>query len=264
MKKLIFAILALLSLFLLSACNGDVQENDVPAVEQAAEAAHDHAAPAAQPGLVSGTVLETMNSGGYSYVHVDTGNEKVWAAGSLREGLAVGQTVSFGAGMLMTNFTAKSLDRTFEKIYFVSAISLEGETAPPAGDSGMMGMGGAGTAPAASGNTVAAEAGVTGVAKAAGGYTVSDIYAKASELGGQTVKVQAKVVKFTPNIMGTNWVHIQDGTGSGETADLTVTTRESVSPGDLVLVEGPLSVDKDFGAGYKYHVIIESAKVTKQ
>ena len=56
---------------------------------------------------------------------------------------------------------------------------------------------------------------------------------------GQTVKVRGQVVKFTPNIMGTNWVHIQDGTGSGETADLTVTTSAIVAAGDIVVVEGP-------------------------
>jgi len=263
-KNLIFAILALSSLLLLAACNGDVQENDVPVAGQAAAEAHDHdhAAPAGQPGAVTGTILETMNSGGYSYVHVDTGAEKVWAAGSQREGLTVGQTVSFNGGMVMSNFTAKSLDRTFEKIYFVSAITLEGETAAPAAG-GMMG-GSAGQTPAPSGNTVAADAGVSGVTPVAGGYTVGDIYAKASELGGKTVKVRGQVVKFTANIMGTNWVHVQDGTGSGESKDLTVTTADQVAPGDMVVVEGPLSVDKDFGAGYKYHVIIENAKVVKE
>jgi len=76
--------------------------------------------------------------------------------------------------------------------------------------------------------------------------------------------VRGQVVKFTPNIMGTNWVHIQDGTGSGATADLTVTTSAVVATGDLVVVEGSLTVNKDFGAGYKYDAIIEGAKVTKE
>ncbi len=64
--------------------------------------------------------------------------------------------------------------------------------------------------------------------------------------------------------MGTNWVHIQDGSGSGPTADLTVTTSAVVAAGDMVTVEGNLTVNKDFGAGYKYDAIIEGATVTKE
>jgi len=105
---------------------------------------------------------------------------------------------------------------------------------------------------------------IEGVAKAAGGYTVAEVYAKAAELGGKEILLNARVVKFSPNIMGTNWLHVQDGSGDEETSDLTVTTDGHAQVGDLVLVMGKLSVDKDFGAGYKYHVIIEGAKVTKQ
>jgi hypothetical protein len=67
-------------------------------------------------------------------------------------------------------------------------------------------------------------------------------------------------VKFTAGIMGTNWMHIQDGTPG----DLTVTTDTLVAKGDLVMVEGILSVNKDFGAGYVYPAIIEKAMVTKE
>ena len=103
---------------------------------------------------------------------------------------------------------------------------------------------------------------VEGVAKADGGQTVAEIFINAGQLKDQTVKVRGRVVKFSPNIMGTNWIHIQDGTGSEGTHDLTVTTGASGKVGDVVLVEGPLSVDRDFGAGYRYAVIVEGATVT--
>ncbi len=67
-------------------------------------------------------------------------------------------------------------------------------------------------------------------------------------------------MKFVPDIMRTNWMHIQDGTAG----DLTVTTDGSFAKGDQVMVEGVLSINKDFGAGYKYPAIIEKAKVTKE
>ena len=52
--------------------------------------------------------------------------------------------------------------------------------------------------------------------------------------------------------MGTNWIHLQDGTGGEGTNDLTVTTDATVAVGDTVLVKGLLAADKDFGYGYKY------------
>lgn len=62
--------------------------------------------------------------------------------------------------------------------------------------------------------------------------------------------------------MGKNWIHVQDGTGSDGTNDLTVTTNAVAAVGNTVLVKGNLSADKDFGFGYKYEVVIEDAAVT--
>ena len=104
------------------------------------------------------------------------------------------------------------------------------------------------------------DAHVEGVAKAPGGYTVEEILDRSSALNGQQVKVHGRVVKFTPGIMGTNWIHIQDGTPG----DLAATTDTSVAKGDLVTVEGVLSANKDFGAGYRYPAIIEKATVTTE
>jgi hypothetical protein len=103
---------------------------------------------------------------------------------------------------------------------------------------------------------------LSGITPAAGGQTVADIYSKKAELGGKPVKVRGKVVKFSPQIMGKNWIHIQDGTGDAGANDLTVTTDVTANTGDTVLISGTLSLDKDFGYGYAYGVIVEDAEVT--
>ena len=103
---------------------------------------------------------------------------------------------------------------------------------------------------------------LSGITPAAGGHTVGDIHAKKAELNGKPVKVRGKVVKFSPQIMGKNWIHIQDGTGDAGANDLTVTTDVTANTGDTVLISGTLSLDKDFGYGYAYGVIIEDADVT--
>jgi hypothetical protein len=97
------------------------------------------------------------------------------------------------------------------------------------------------------------------------GYTIEEIFTKAKDLSGKKVKLRGKVVKFSPNIMGRNWVHLQDGTGNpmNNTHDLVVTTNEIVNDDQIVIFEGTLTADKDFGAGYKYEAIVEEAKLIK-
>jgi hypothetical protein len=105
------------------------------------------------------------------------------------------------------------------------------------------------------------------VEKAAGAnaYTVTEVYAKRSALDTKTVSVKGKVVKVSKNIMGRNWVHIQDGSGDQKkgTHNLVVTTQDLPGVGDVVTITGTLAKDKDFGAGYLYQAIVEDAKIEK-
>jgi hypothetical protein len=103
---------------------------------------------------------------------------------------------------------------------------------------------------------------LSGIKKADGGKTVEEIFAGKDQLNGKTVAVRGKVVKFSPEIMGKNWIHLQDGTGKEGTNDLTVTTAAVAKTGDTVLVKGTLVANKDFGYGYKYDVIMEDATLT--
>lgn len=117
-------------------------------------------------------------------------------------------------------------------------------------------------APASEGT--AAEA-VAPVPRAAGedGRSVAEVYAQKAELSGKSVAVSGRVVKFNPNIMGANWVHLQDGSGSAATGDQDLTAKISgtVAVGDVVTIRGTLATDKDFGAGYSYAVILEDGAV---
>ncbi len=72
-------------------------------------------------------------------------------------------------------------------------------------------------------------------------------------------------MKANSGIMGKNWLHLRDGSGTQEKADndITITTDGTAAVGDVVVVTGVVRLDKDFGAGYAYPVIIEEAKVAK-
>jgi hypothetical protein len=99
------------------------------------------------------------------------------------------------------------------------------------------------------------------IVKPKGGKTVQEVYQEKDKLNGKPVTLRGRVVKYNEAIMGKNWLHLRDGTGKEPANDLTVTTQTKAKVGDTVLVEGLITLDKDLGAGYRYDVIIEDAKV---
>lgn len=107
-----------------------------------------------------------------------------------------------------------------------------------------------------------ADVDLSGIEKAADGVTVAELFATKDQLAGQPVTVRGKVVKVNAGIMGSNWLHVRDGSGEEGANNITVTTGQMADVGDLVLVTGVLAVNKDFGMGYKYDAIIEDAEVT--
>lgn len=193
------------------------------------------------PTVHTATVLETMNSGGYTYLKVDEDGKVFWAAAPAAQ-VKVGDQVNFTEQMKKVNFTSPSLNRTFDELMFVSGLG---------GGSAARG------APASSSTTAAVS---EPIAKVEGGYTVEEIFAQKEALKGKPIKVRGKVVKVSKNIMGLNWIHIQDGTGA-EGADRLIFRSKTgvVDVGSVVTAEGTLDTDKDFGYGYKYSVLVENA-----
>jgi hypothetical protein len=199
---------------------------------------------------VTGTVLETFDAAGYTYLRLKTATGEEWAA-VRQTPVKKGQTVTMEVQMTAEKFESKTLKKTFDRILFGA---LEGPSAVPQAQQHM-------SAPAAADNTPIK------VAKAEGGVakTVAEIWASRESLKDGNVVVRGKVVKFLGGIMGKNWIHLRDGSGSADKGDndIAVTTSEMAAVGDVVVISGVVHVDKDFGAGYRYPVIIEDAKVTK-
>jgi len=207
--------------------------------------------------LLSGKVAETMNSGGYTYIKLDTGGKTSWVAIPLTE-VKVGQQVTLQPGMEMRNFTSKTLNRTFENIIFSGGLASES-----GGATGKSAMG----AQHGSKSAAAKPAEKIKVEKATGpdAYTVREIHEKTAKLNAKTAVVKGKVVKVSEGIMGKNWIHIQDGTGDASlgTNKLVATSQDLPAVGDIITLKGTIYKDKDFGAGYKYNVIMEQATIQK-
>ncbi len=206
---------------------------------------------------ISGKVVETMESGGYSYVLLEKNGKKTWVAVPQMK-IKVGQEMSFRPGANMGPFTSKTLNRTFENIIF-SAGPVQPAGAG-ASNPTQVPRGGAAAAASTPSEKIKVE-------KAAGpdAYTVSEIHAKSAALNEKTAVVRGKVVKVSEGIMGKNWVHLQDGTGEAASGSnkLVVTTKDLPAVGDIVTMKGTIYKDKDFGSGYRYAVIMEKANIQR-
>lgn len=199
-------------------------------------------------GRIYGTVLESMQVGAYTYVLLDTGTKKVWAAAP-RTTVKRGSMVAVNNQMPMTNYHSKALNRDFELIYFTDRIIRDNldssDTATLDPHSGIA-------------NTPT-DVPVEGIQKAEGGKTIAEILSQKQDLAGKSVRVRGKVVKYTAEVLGKNWIHIRDSS-TGE--DLTITTDGTVKIGDIILADGKIILDKDFGHGYVYEVLLDDSTVT--
>jgi hypothetical protein len=208
-------------------------------------------APATQASAtVTGEVLETKDVPPYTYLRLKTKDGETWAAVNQAD-FKKGASVTISNVSVMENFESPTLKKTFPVILF--------GTVGGAGGAGQAAMSPHTSAPAA------ANTGPIKVAKASGAnaYTVADIVSKAKQLKTKTVVLSGKVVKYNSGIMGKNWIHLQDGSGSAAsgTNDILVTSAAATQIGSVITVTGVVQTDKDFGAGYTYKVLIEDATV---
>jgi hypothetical protein len=219
--------------------------------------------PAAPPAsMLTGNVIETLDAGGYTYVHVKAASGDEWAAVP-QASIKKGSSVSIAVQMAMENFESKTLGRKFKRVLFGTIAN--GGNATPSLPAGHPATAGGMRMPPQQMSSAAADAGEVNVARADGGKSVAEVWAQKATLKETAVVVRGKVVKFLPSIMGKNWLHLRDGSGSakGGDNDLVVTTNDSAKAGDVVTIKGTVHTDKDFGAGYSYAVIVEDAAIVK-
>jgi hypothetical protein len=194
-------------------------------------------------------VEDFLHTSKYTYLHVTENGETFWIAVPRSE-VEKGATYYYKGGVKMQNFKSKEHDRVFETLYLVAGVSknpISGNQAMPAN-----------TSP--SGTMVFSSDGITPVD---GGIDLKTLFSNPEKYSGKTIIVKGQCVKVNLQIMDRNWIHIQDGgkKEDGEYFDLTITTDENISVGSVVTMQGTIALNKDFGAGYKYNVIMENAKI---
>jgi len=192
-------------------------------------------------------VKEILQTSGYTYLFVEEKSQEYWMAVS-RMDVKVGDDFYYESGLEMLDFNSKELDRTFDRILFVDKISTVPILPQKKKSSGM--------------TVIEKEdkgAKNVSVEPAEGGITIAELYKNRTQYNGKRVLIKGQVVKVNSKIMGKNWVHLQDGTKDGDNFDLTLTTQEEVQLDQVVTFEGTVTLNKDFGSGYSYELIVEEA-----
>ena len=201
----------------------------------------------AEAGDLTGTVVESMNSGGYTYLLIKTpAGDKKWAAVT-KANIKKGDTATITNSMDMKNFESPTLKRRFDVIAF-----------------GMLG-GSSATAMSPSGRAEVKKP--VKVAKAAGpdGRTIAEVYAQKKDLQGKEVVVTGSIVKYNAGILERNWAHLRDGSGKAKDGsdDLTVILKDEAELGQVVTARGKIVLNKDLGGMYKFPVALEDAVLVK-
>lgn len=203
---------------------------------------------------VSGTVLEVTDVENYTYLLIRTADGDVWAA-IPKTPVVAGTEVSVVDAVEMGGFESPTLQRRFDRIVF----GRLGDSAKHGGHEDIAAM------HAALGGSP--DVAKVSVARASGpdARTVAEVVTDRAALRDKAVKVRGQVVKFTPAVLGRNWVHLRDGSGSASDGsnDILVTTADEATIGDVVMVTGVVRTDRDLGSGYSYQVLIEDATLVR-
>jgi len=186
-------------------------------------------------------ITQTLGSGGYTYMKVVEGKNSYWIAMTQRE-VKIGDNISFSEQGWMKNFKSKTLNRTFDNILFASDTtatkSSKLEDIKP--------------------NIL------TSSYKKAGTITIAELFQNRSKYATKNITIRGKVTKVSMGIMKRNWVHIADGSRFQNMDDIVFTsTNATPKQGDIISATGTVTIDKDFGYGYFYPVIVEKSSFKK-
>jgi len=186
-------------------------------------------------------VLEVLPTDKYVYMRVSEGNQEFWLATG-KQPVEIGDRFQFTDGLLKTNFESKEYNRVFEKLYLVSRMTPLGGPATKSTDKG---------------KTSLENISTDEVVPAEGSIAIADIIENPSKYDGKQVQVTGKCTKLNANIMGRHWIHLKDG--SNDDYDFVVTSDQAIPEGHVVTMAGTISLDRDFGSGYRYEILMENA-----
>ncbi|MEN8125360.1 MAG: GW dipeptide domain-containing protein [Bacteroidota bacterium] len=191
-------------------------------------------------------IKEIITATKYTYLNVQENDKQFWIA-TRKQDVNKGGTYYYNGGLLKTNFESKEHNKIFDTIYLVTSLvqEIHGINSPKTDT--QISKQNIKEKPTASSEKII---------KQEGSITIADLVENSKKYEGKTVQISGKCVKINPNIMGKNWIHIKDG--SKDDYDLIITSDKFVKEGTMITIKATVTLNKDFGAGYKYDLILEN------
>ncbi len=200
-------------------------------------------------------VNEVLPTSKYVYLNVNEGDKQYWIATGKKE-IEKGETYYYKRGLLKTNFESKEYNRVFETVYLVTNLVAE--------------IHGNSTENLIASNTKTKQyepvkedipMRTDKVIQQTGSMKIADLVSDPKKYEGKTVRLTGTCTKINAGIMNRNWIHLKDG--SNDDFDLVITSDAFVPEGSTVTIEALVVLDKDFGAGYIYEIILENGVIIK-
>ena len=194
------------------------------------------------------SVKEILQGGNYTFLLVIENKEEYWMAVSKTD-TKVKDILYYKNALLMRDFESKELNKVFDKILFVDNISHSPQLLKSISKD---------TLDQKKKKNISEKSDIK-VDPAPGGITIGELFKNKADYANKTVVIRGQVVKINKNIMDRNWVHLRDGTSHEGKSDLTFTSLEEVNVGDVITFKGTVALEKEYGAGYNYPIVVESA-----
>ena len=182
-------------------------------------------------------VVESLPTEKYTYLKVEESGDEYWLATSRGEYIT-GSEYRYKDGLLKTNFESKEHNRIFPKLYLVSQLI-----------------------PLSSNKTNSPQGKINELKPHPEAISIADIVNNPEKYRGKEVIVSGICTKLNANIMGRNWIHIQDGTK--DDYDFVISSSTAIPPGHAANFKGVLNTNVDLGAGYTYDILLENAELIK-
>lgn len=198
-------------------------------------------------------VNEILPTSRYVYLNVKEGERQFWIA-TRKQNVSKGKRYFYKGGLLKTHFESKEYNRVFDTVYLVSSLVEENHSK----NSGQLNNTNSVDLEATS-EKVVIPTHTKEIIEYKGSIKIAELVKDPKKYKGKTVQISGKCVKVNPNIMNRNWIHLKDGTK--DDYDLVVTSDTFVPEGKIITVKGLVTLNKDFGAGYKYDLILENGIV---
>ncbi len=200
------------------------------------------------------SVNEVLQASRYVYLNVSEGASKFWIAARKQE-IKKGETYFYRGGLLKTNFESKEYNKVFDTIYLISNLVSQDHSRHTDNLNTSVQK----SDPITQKEDIPTH--TDKIVEHKGSIKIAELIKDPKKYEGHTIQLSGKCVKVNPNIMDRNWLHLQDG--SQDDYDLVITSNTFVPEGSAITIRATVVLNKDFGAGYKYDLILENGTLVK-